>query len=92
MVQELTNEEAYDAEEAGLVRQPLPCVRIRSHMQTLITDKPGLNQNFYTFTSISLLKIFLCSKLPSTYFINKDFEMRSKNQLPFRKTRTLISK
>ena len=49
-----------------------------SHMQTLIIYKLGFNQNYYTFTLILLIKIVLCSKFPSTKFINyKCFEMKS---------------
>ena len=29
------------------------------HLQTLITHKPGFNQNYYTFTSTILIKIVL---------------------------------
>jgi len=34
-----------------------PCV----HMQTLVIDKLGFNQNYYTFTLILLIKTVLCS-------------------------------
>ena len=38
--------------------------RGRLHMQTLVIYKLGFNQNYYTFTSILLIKIVLCSKFP----------------------------
>jgi len=50
----------------------------RIHMQTLITYKRGFNQNYYTFTSIMLTKIVMCSKFHRTKFINyKCFHMRT---------------
>ena len=47
-------------------------------MQTLIIDKLGVNQNYYTFTLILLIKTVLCSQFPWTKFINYGcFDMRS---------------
>jgi len=47
------------------------------HMETLIIHKLGFNQNYYTFTLILRIKIFMCSKFPWTKFINyKCFVMR----------------
>ena len=47
------------------------------HVQTLIIHKLGFNQNFFTFTLILLIKIFLCSKFPGTKFIDlKCFELK----------------
>jgi len=34
------------------------------HMQTLVIYKLALDQNYYTFTLILLIKIVLCSKFP----------------------------
>ena len=49
----------------------------RSHLQTLIIYKLGLNQIHYAFTLILLINIVLCSKFSSTQFINyKRFDMR----------------
>jgi len=44
-------------------------------MQTLTIYKLGFNQDYYTFTFISLIKIVLCSKFPLTKFIYH-FDMR----------------
>ena len=50
----------------------------RSHLQTLMHYKLGFNQNFYTFTMISLIKIVLRSKFPWSKFMNYQcFDMRS---------------
>ena len=49
-----------------------------SHMQTLMIDKLGFEQNYYTSTLILLIKIVLCSKFPWTEFMNyKCFDMNS---------------
>ena len=37
---------------------------VRSHMPTLMIYELGFNQDYYTFTLISLVKIILCSKFP----------------------------
>ena len=43
---------------------PPPSPSRQYHMQTLAIYKLGFNQNYYTFTLISLMKIVLCSKFP----------------------------
>ena len=49
----------------------------QSHIQTL-KNQLGLNPIYYTFTLILLMKIALCSKIPSTKFTScKCFEIKS---------------
>ena len=50
---------------------------IFTNLQTLIIYKLGVNQNYYTFTLILLIKIVLCSEFPRTNFIDdKCFDMK----------------
>ena len=49
-----------------------------SHLQTLMIYKLGFNQSYDTFTSITQIKIVLCSEFPWTEFMNdKCFHMIS---------------
>ena len=52
------------------VHIPVLPQRTQSNMQTLIIPEPGINQNYYTFTLMLLIKFVLCSKLPATKFMN----------------------
>ena len=50
----------------------------RSHLETLVLCKLDFDQNNYTFPSILLIKIALCSKYLSTKFVkNKCCHMSS---------------
>ena len=52
------------------------------HLQTLTIHKLGCNQNYYTFTLISLIKIVMLGKFPGTEFINyKCLQMRLRSIL-----------
>ena len=63
-----------DAEACGRVE----VLHNLSHVEALIIHKLGVNQNFYTFASILLIKMVLCSKFYATKFINfKWFHMKS---------------
>ena len=54
------------------------CPTCRSRMQPLMIYKLGFDQDYYTLTLISLIKIGLCSKCPRIHLIKyKCFEMRS---------------
>jgi hypothetical protein len=52
---ESNKEEKEDGQEAVAT----PC---RFHLQALKIDRLGFNQNYYTFTSMSLIRIVLCSR------------------------------
>ena len=65
-----------------IVRHPLfvssPTYMRQSHVKTVIIYKLGFNQYYYTFTSILLIRILLCSKFSWTKFINyKCFGIKS---------------
>ena len=63
---ELRGARAYEP-PTGLVLQGLgPAVKVsgRFHVKTVIIYKLGFNENYYTFTSILLAKIVMCSNFP----------------------------
>ena len=66
-----------DANPDANSRQAEASSEPRFHWQTLIICKLGSHQKYYTFTSILLTNVVLCSKFPSTNCINyKCLDMR----------------